>query len=283
MNENLIEDIKELGLNSYEAKIYLALIERDSLSVSEVSKLSKVPRARAYDILDTLVTRGLATLWPGEVRKYSAADPDSLRERLLLQSGNHYANQQKTIERVALTLKKKFKLALDNKATRENPLDYIEIIKDPFQSHKRYMELTGKAEFEILGFDKPPYTVNKELIREQATQQHEIIKVGKVKLKSIHEIPKDKDQIRWKLEKLSRDESEWDENRVIAELPMKMVIFDEKIVIFQLKDHLSVGESFTSQIIEHPALAQSLKITFKTLWEKAEDYHVLEDLLKKMT
>lgn len=282
MNENLIEDIKELGLNSYEAKIYLALIERDSLTVSEVSKLSKVPRARAYDILDTMVTRGLATLRPGEIKKYSAADPDSLRERLLLQSGNHYANQQRTIERVALTLKKKFKLALDNKVARENPLDYIEIIRDSFQIHKRYLELASKAKFEILGFDKLPYTVDKESMNEQAVYLREIVKAGKVRFKSIHEIPQDMDQLRSKIEKLRRDEAEGDENRVIAELPLKMVIFDEKIVMFLLKDHISVGETFTSQVIEHPALAQSLKITFNTLWEKAEDYHVLEDILKKM-
>ena len=141
----------------------------------------------------------------------------------------------------------------------------------------------GKVEKEMLAFDKPPYTVDKETRKEQDTQQDELLKAGKIRIKTIHEIPKTKEELHLKL-KFIRETADLDcdENRVIAELPIKMAIFDEKVAIFELKDHVSIGESFTFQVVEHSALAKTLKITFETLWEKAEDYHILEDLLEKM-
>jgi HTH-type transcriptional regulator, sugar sensing transcriptional regulator len=278
MNENLIEDIKGLGLNSYEAKVYLALMERDSLSVSEVSKLSKVPRARTYDILDSLVTQGLAALKPGQVKKYSAADPESLRERLLARSERHFVNQKKSIERVTLTLKKKFESKIENE---RNPLEYIEILKDPYQIKKKFMELVAKSK-EKLSFDKPPYLGSSEELNEEFNQQGELLKTGKIKCKNIHEIPKDKEKLRQKFELLDEFDGLSDENRVIAELPMKMEIFDGQIVMLLLEDSISTRGYFTTHVIEHSSLAKSLKMLFNYVWEQAEDYHVLEDLLKKM-
>lgn len=68
-----------------------------------------------------------------------------------------------------------------------------------------------------------------------------------------------------------------EEATVLKGLPMKIAIFDSRIVIFALEDPVSKQTSLTSQIVEHPALAESLKILFQTLWERAEDYHILKD------
>ena len=107
MNKELIEEIQKLGLNSYEAKVYLALLERASLSVSEVSKLSKVPRTRVYDVLNDLVTNGLASLKPGKYKKYSAADFDVFKEKLVRQIDKQGLERKNAIEKVTLTLKRK--------------------------------------------------------------------------------------------------------------------------------------------------------------------------------
>ncbi len=280
MSEVLIEELKDLGLNSYEAKVYLALLERDSLSVSEISRLSLVPRARAYDILDTLLADGLAVLKPGRIKKYSAADPDSFGEKLTIQNENRYGHLKKKIDNVTLTLKGKFESAVNGKGINSDPLEYIEIIKDPYQVHKRFMDLVAQAREEILGFSKPPYSSDRSQGIEEMEQQADIGEKGIVKLKSIHEIPRTKEEIRERLENLLRTTKGSDETRVINELPMKMAIFDEKTIMLALKDPVSSATSFTTQIIEHSSLAKGLKILFNTLWEQAEDFHVLEDLLK---
>ena len=58
---------------------------------------------------------------------------------------------------------------------------------------------------------------------------------------------------------------------------MKMAIFDEEVVMFALQDPVTKQVSLTTQIVEHRALAKSLKILFEALWERAQDYHVLRD------
>jgi sugar-specific transcriptional regulator TrmB len=276
MNENLIEDIKGLGLNSYEAKVYLALMERDSLSVSEVSKISKVPRARTYDILDTLVTQGLATLKPGRFKKYSASDPDSLREKLIIRSENHYADEKRTIERVTLSLKRKFESALDSDARRSNPLDYIEVIREPYQIHKKIVKLTSETKDEILFFTKPPYSGEKAGIEEQTQQQSRLLEKG-IRIRSIYEVPASAEQRRWLLGLIETAVKNGEEARVLEHLPMKMAIFDEKTLVFALEDPILGESSLTTLVIKHRALAWGQKMLFDSLWSIAKDYNMLKN------
>ena len=80
-----------------------------------------------------------------------------------------------------------------------------------------------------------------------------------------------------------KEQAERGENAlVIKRLPMKMAIFDTKIVLLAMKDPVSTGTTFTTQVVEHTDLAESLTILFNHLWEQAEDYHIMEDLLKNM-
>jgi hypothetical protein len=47
-----------------------------------------------------------------------------------------------------------------------------------------------------------------------------------------------------------------EEARVLKRLPMKMAIFDSRVVMYALVDPVSKQTSLTSQIVEHPALAE---------------------------
>ena len=64
--------LTRLGLTTYEAKAYLALVRRDSSTAAQVARLAGVPRQRIYDVLATLVEKGLASTRPGQVVKYAA-------------------------------------------------------------------------------------------------------------------------------------------------------------------------------------------------------------------
>ncbi len=50
----LIESLKEIGFNTYEAKVYIALLKKHPATGYEISKLSEVPQARTYDTLNVL-------------------------------------------------------------------------------------------------------------------------------------------------------------------------------------------------------------------------------------
>src|SRR3989338_2346576 len=52
MDQRFLTKLKEFGLNSYEAKIWSALLSRGVSSAGELSDISNVPRSRAYDVLE---------------------------------------------------------------------------------------------------------------------------------------------------------------------------------------------------------------------------------------
>src|SRR6266508_1268092 len=62
--------LTRLGLTSYEAKAYLALLRRESSTAAQAARLANVPRQRIYPALPSLVDKGLATTRPGQVVKY---------------------------------------------------------------------------------------------------------------------------------------------------------------------------------------------------------------------
>ena len=50
-NHEYLKNLIELGLNTYEAKVYLSMLGKNSITASDASKMSGVPRQRIYDIL----------------------------------------------------------------------------------------------------------------------------------------------------------------------------------------------------------------------------------------
>jgi sugar-specific transcriptional regulator TrmB len=61
MQKDFIEKLKVFGLNSYEAKIWVALLSRGVSSAGELSDISNVPRSRSYDVLESLEKKGFIT------------------------------------------------------------------------------------------------------------------------------------------------------------------------------------------------------------------------------
>lgn len=286
----LLQSFKHLGFNSHEAKCYLALLERGTLTVGEVSKLAGIARTNAYDSLEKLMSKGTCIERPGDTKRYSASDPAILREKFLMERG-------KATEMELENLRKKEKEILENaKADRErvenvvnelspryekgalktDPLEYIEIIRDPYQIHRRFMHLVRETKKELLVLAKPPYSGPRQMLEQQSLEQIELLKQG-IRIRVLYEIPKDKEEIEWRFKDIDTSAKHGEEGRVIKELPMKMAIFDEEVVMFALQDPVTKQVSLTTQIVEHRALAKSLKILFEALWERAQDYHVLRD------
>ena len=294
-NSVIVEKFKELGLSSYEARSYLSLLEKDTLSVSEVARLAGIPRANAYEALEKLLAKGFCISRPGKIRQYSALDPSILEEKAILLFDNHFEGElNKLYEKQdqVLTEKKAARKRLAdlteeltplyrNSRSNGNPLEYIEIIKDPYLIHKRFMALVDEVKEEILVFSKPPFSGPRQKLKEQYNQQAELLQRG-IRIRNIYEIIGEKDEIEWWYDSIDTAAKLGEEARVSKDLPIKMAIFDERIILLPLIDPVSSGISFTSQVVEHASLARGLKILFDTLWERAEDYHVLEDLLKAM-
>ncbi len=78
-----VERLVRLGLTTYEARAYITLVRRDSFTAAQIARTAGLPRQRIYDVLASLVEKGLAAARPGTVVKYAALTPDLAVERLV--------------------------------------------------------------------------------------------------------------------------------------------------------------------------------------------------------
>src|SRR3989338_4841709 len=70
------------GLNSYEYKIWTALLSRGVSTAGELSDIANVPRSRSYDVLESLEKKGFVIMKLGKPIKYIAVSPKEVVERV---------------------------------------------------------------------------------------------------------------------------------------------------------------------------------------------------------
>ncbi len=82
VQESFLRKIKDFGLNSYEAKIWTALLSRGVATAGELADISNVPRSRSYDVLESLEKKGFIVMKIGKPIKYIAVPPEEVVERV---------------------------------------------------------------------------------------------------------------------------------------------------------------------------------------------------------
>ena len=60
MKDTMLDKLQKFGLNLYEAKAYASLLKIGTSNAYKISKESGIPRARIYDVLESITKRGLA-------------------------------------------------------------------------------------------------------------------------------------------------------------------------------------------------------------------------------
>lgn len=84
--DELITELKHLGLGDKEANVYLASLELGPAAVQDISHKSKINRATTYVMIESLSARGLmSTFVRGKKRFYSPESPERLLSILRIQ------------------------------------------------------------------------------------------------------------------------------------------------------------------------------------------------------
>ena len=82
VQKEFLNKLKDFGLNSYESKLWVALLSRGISTAGELSDISSVPRSRAYDVLESLEKKGFIVVKIGKPIKYLAVHPKEVVERV---------------------------------------------------------------------------------------------------------------------------------------------------------------------------------------------------------
>ena len=80
--DNLVEKFKQFGFNSYECKVYIALLKKYPATGYEVSQLANIPQSRAYDALKSLEAQNIVIGNNEKPQKFTPIAPKELTQRL---------------------------------------------------------------------------------------------------------------------------------------------------------------------------------------------------------
>jgi len=99
VEENKVEQLRRLGMPSYEAKALATLLEEKELTAEEISTYSKVPKAKIYTVLESLRKRGLITVHNTRPKRYSGKSIDRIVPILIKQKEEELSKLRKEAEK----------------------------------------------------------------------------------------------------------------------------------------------------------------------------------------
>ncbi len=248
-----------LGLTRYEAQGYVALIGRDDATPAEIARLGQIPRPRAYDVLASLAERGFVAPVSGTPGlRYRAKPPDQVFDSLLAVRRHELDQLAVRSHTLAVDLQARFLEGQD----RGEPLDYVEVLRNPAHTVQRIDRLWNGAQEEILAVVRPPYLAPPS--SDDATLPSGVT-IRVIYERSLLEDPD--------LERLLQAYARLGEQvRIGEDLPLKMTIVDRQSVAFNMPDPVENGSSVTTIVVHHRDLASTLGIAFETMWSNAQPF-----------
>ncbi len=146
LDKKLVENVKNLGLNSYEAKIWLALLLKGVATSGELSDITKVPRSRSYDVLESLESKGFVIMKLGKPIKYIAVQPSEVIERLKSKIKKETEQKAKMLDEFKNTeLYQELLLLHDKGIQKIDAFDLSTIIKGRKLLYQKISEMISKA------------------------------------------------------------------------------------------------------------------------------------------
>jgi HTH-type transcriptional regulator, sugar sensing transcriptional regulator len=279
--KELVARLQELGLSGREAEIYIALLQKKEITAPEVAKITSVSRTKAYEVLQNLVKKQLCNEAFRNGRKvFSGIEPKIAIQNIL----SIYREELEKKTKLASGFEDKLMDLFNLREDITDSMDYIEVLNDAGQIRERWLNIQENTKYELLVFVKPPYT---KALDDNVEYEGTVIE-KKVSIRGIYEY-NDIDTLEEKERVVSIIEGYQrlgEEARIIKELPMKLVISDENITMFALKDRISLKPSITTMIVNHPSFAIALKNVFESYWQSSltieeykNDNKTLEDVL----
>ncbi len=99
-NPDVLNLLRRLGLNQYEAKAYFALSTTGKNTAGELSERAELPRPRVYDVLSSLQNKGFVAVQPGRPVTYSSLPIDEAVKTLKKQRQSELTSELTKIDEV---------------------------------------------------------------------------------------------------------------------------------------------------------------------------------------
>lgn len=257
MKDTLASELTQLGLNSTEAQVYLALLQNGATSASAIAAATGLARTSVYPAVGALVDKGLVDAGEGYGSRFSAVPAHRALPHLL----EH--DKEAITQRERLTHELIERISSLEEREEAAPDEIIQVIRSPRAVAERFERLELEAERQIDIFTKPPF-----FSRKGNPTLAKALRRG-VRARSLYE--KDALEDPGVKPYFSKWITAGEEARIYdGELPHKLAIFDAQVVLMPL---LRPGEQTKTLLIRHAQLAQSLSLAFQYVWERSRPAH----------
>jgi len=272
--EKLVEFLNvELGLSPYESKAYISILLHGPLSPNGVNQKSGIPRPRTYDVLNSLVGKGLLMEQPGRPTIYAAVDPRVGLEKMMVELERKMLRQLEEKRKIAERLSSSLSKIHDRSrevAVRE---EKVWVTRRDSAFISRYCEAIRNVEKELVVATPDISPPEKEVL--------EAVKHVLKKNKSVRVIRQITPQWTYNdlddYEKLIRL---GDQVRYLKYDGLRFAIFDKKDTVLVLPPE---GGSQFAVWISLPLLATILYEHFEELWKKGQPVLPVLRKLKEST
>ncbi len=268
--KNKIQKFLELGLTERETKVYITLLSKKSFTSSELQKTANIPRTKIYEVLLKMIERGICIeRRVGKTKYYEAVEPKKALHKILEDYKNNYLYELEKKKEITESLSGFFNPIYQRNKNFVSPLEFVEVIKDKELAQKKILESFKEAKSETLFLIKGPYVCDTNTrVNQQIKEEKNMLKRGVV-CKKIYESGEllENTALIEQFKPLAKLGSQL---RMIEHIPIKMVVFDERKVIFPLQDIIKNPDELTIILIEHKEMVSACKILFNYLWSMSK-------------
>lgn len=243
----LISTLEQLGIPEKEAKIYLACLRLGPQPVRKIARDTGINRGTCYDLLKTLMGKGLVSYYHQNKHKYFVAeDPEKLKE-IIQEEEERLAKSKNQVEKIIPELKSIYDNAGDKPVVKyyEGLAGIKAILKDVLNSFQGDDEGGKYFIYSAAGIRKYLYQALPGFTRERIKKNIcvNVIAIGSGgRLCGL-------DERRW----LSRQKGS----------PTYILVYKNKVAMISVnKEHSPLGV-----IIEDEGIYKTQVLLFKKMWE----------------
>lgn len=257
---DLLKKIKDFGLNSYEAKIWTALLSRGISSAGELSDISNVPRSRTYDVLESLEKKGFVMMKLGKPIKYMAIPPTEVIDVIKKKIREDSVRQETTMDELRKSdvldqLTQLHSTGID----MVEPTELVGMIKNRDNVYSYLENMLKKAEKSIYIMTSADGMARKlqhlEKTLKKASDKGVSIKIL---------VPQSKET-----DKLSADLKGVAEVKNCSEVKSRFILVDDDKLLFFITNDKDVHPTYDVAVwIETSFFAESIKGFFEMTWKK---------------
>ncbi len=257
VKDKFLNKLKDFGLNSYEAKLWVSLLSKGVSTAGELSDIANVPRSRSYDVLESLEKKGFIVMKIGKPIKYIAVTPGEVVERVKKRILEDAENSISIVESVRENdLMKELELMHTKGIALIDPTSMSGNIRGRDNMYNHFESMVKNAEESILIMTTPSSFAKKaEIIKKHAKK----LKDKKVSVKI--SVPINNETI-----KQIREIEDFAEIRHTDE-KARFAVFDGKQIYFMLVDDAKVHQNFDSAVwVNTEFFASTLENFFNFKW-----------------